>query len=144
MHNIHPLILPDIVETETAAVQLETERICMRHLSDNIHEPQLNLTSHITYLLNVLTKPLPKPYIALDASQPWIIYWTLCAYSLLGQSVDMYKERTISSIKAMQLESGGFGGGHGQIAHLASTYAAVMALCIVGGDAAYNCINRQA
>ncbi|KAG5437204.1 hypothetical protein PCK2_001016, partial [Pneumocystis canis] len=37
-----------------------------------------------------------------------------------------------------------FGGGHGQIAHLASTYASVMALCVVGSEDAYNCVNRKA
>ncbi|KAG4305750.1 hypothetical protein PORY_000660 [Pneumocystis oryctolagi] len=136
--------LPDCIQTETACNQLKTERICLDYLLSQPVEPELHLTSHLNYLLKVFTKPLPKLYVALDASQPWIIYWTLCSYALLGQSTDAYEERTISSIASMQLTSGGFGGGHGQIAHLASTYAAVMALCIIGSDAAYNCINREA
>lgn len=41
-----------------------------------------------------------------------------------------------------QALTGGFGGGPGQQAHLAPTYAAVNALCILGTEEAYNVINR--
>lgn len=42
-----------------------------------------------------------------------------------------------------QAPEGGFGGGPGQYPHLASTYAAVNALCIIGTKEAYNVINRS-
>ena len=42
-----------------------------------------------------------------------------------------------------QNPTGGFGGGPGQISHLAPTYAAVNALCILGTESAYNLIDRQ-
>ncbi|CAB1342582.1 unnamed protein product [Coregonus sp. 'balchen'] len=38
---------------------------------------------------------------------------------------------------------GGFSGGPGQAAHLAPTYAAVNALCIIGTQEAYNVIDRE-
>ena len=41
-----------------------------------------------------------------------------------------------------QRPTGGFAGGPGQHAHLAPTYAAVNALCIIGTEEAYNVINR--
>lgn len=41
-----------------------------------------------------------------------------------------------------QTPTGGFAGGPGQHAHLAPTYAAVNALCIIGTEEAYNVINR--
>ena len=41
-----------------------------------------------------------------------------------------------------QSPTGGFAGGPGQHAHLAPTYAAVNALCIIGTAEAYNVINR--
>lgn len=41
-----------------------------------------------------------------------------------------------------QNPSGGFGGGPGQISHLAPTYAAVNALIILGTEEAYKVINR--
>lgn len=42
-----------------------------------------------------------------------------------------------------QHPEGGFGGGPGQEAHLAPTYAAVNALCILGTEEAYNVIDRE-
>ncbi|KAJ8128588.1 hypothetical protein O1611_g5047 [Lasiodiplodia mahajangana] len=44
----------------------------------------------------------------------------------------------------MQNESGGFGGGFGQQSHLATTYAMVLSLAIVGGESAYQVIDRRA
>lgn len=41
-----------------------------------------------------------------------------------------------------QCPDGGFGGGPGQRAHLAPTYAAINTLCIIGTEKAYNVINR--
>lgn len=41
-----------------------------------------------------------------------------------------------------QSSEGGFGGGPGQYPHLASTYAAVNALCTIGTQEAYNVIDR--
>jgi protein farnesyltransferase subunit beta len=43
----------------------------------------------------------------------------------------------------MQNRDGGFGGGHGQISHLAPSYAAILSLAIVGGDEALGLINRE-
>ncbi|TNN45818.1 Protein farnesyltransferase subunit beta [Liparis tanakae] len=42
-----------------------------------------------------------------------------------------------------QSASGGFAGGPGQHAHLAPTYAAVNALCIIGTEEAYDIIDRE-
>lgn len=38
-------------------------------------------------------------------------------------------------MRPIQSDTGGFGGGHGQIPHLATTYASVLALVLVGGNA---------
>ena len=43
----------------------------------------------------------------------------------------------------MQNADGGFGGGHGQISHLAPSYAAVLSLAIVGEPAALDLIDRR-
>jgi protein farnesyltransferase subunit beta len=51
--------------------------------------------------------------------------------------------RAISSLKACQHPDGGFSGGHGQIAHLAPTYAAVNTLALFGGDDAFGLIDRE-
>jgi protein farnesyltransferase subunit beta len=43
----------------------------------------------------------------------------------------------------MQNRDGGFGGGHGQMSHLASSYAAILSLVEVGGDEALGLIDRE-
>lgn len=44
----------------------------------------------------------------------------------------------------MQNPTGGFGGGHGQISHLAGSYAAILALALVGGEDVFALIDRRA
>ena len=43
-----------------------------------------------------------------------------------------------------QAETGGFGGGPGQIAHLATSYAAINALCTLNSERALKIINVEA
>ena len=55
----------------------------------------------------------------------------------------LYKvSSVIDFLKRCQARDGGFGGGPGQLAHLAPTYAAVLALCTIGTEEAYNAIDR--
>ena len=51
--------------------------------------------------------------------------------------------RVIKTVAPMQNASGGFGGGHGQYSHLAGTYAVILSLALVGGEAAYSLTNRE-
>ncbi|KAI8909080.1 farnesyltransferase, CAAX box, beta-like protein [Gorgonomyces haynaldii] len=83
-------------------------------------------------------------YQSLDASKPWIIYWNLHALGLLGHSLsDELKQRAVASIDACQSLDGGYSGGHGQLSHLATTYAAIHGLCAIGTQEAYESINTQ-
>ena len=53
---------------------------------------------------------------------------------------------TVSYLELCQNASGGFGGGPGQMSHLATTYAAINALAIIGTGGftdAYSIINRS-
>ena len=50
--------------------------------------------------------------------------------------------RAVVTVNHCQHPGGGYGGGPGQAAHLASTYAAVHALAILGTDEAYDSIDR--
>lgn len=43
-----------------------------------------------------------------------------------------------------QNTDGGFGGGHGQLSHLAPSYAVVLSLAMVGGSESLALINRRA
>lgn len=52
--------------------------------------------------------------------------------------------RAISTLSAAQNVSGGFGGGDGQMSHIAPTFAAVLSLAMVGGAEAFQVIDRHA
>jgi protein farnesyltransferase subunit beta len=87
---------------------------------------------------------LPAAYKVADASRPWIFYWCLNGLVLLGADVSKYRDSLVETARSIQNESGGFGGGFGQQSHLATTYAMVLALVIVGGESAYQVIDRRA
>ncbi|KAK7756385.1 CAAX farnesyltransferase (FTase) subunit beta [Diatrype stigma] len=103
----------------------------------------LDRQRHIKFVRKQLGK-LPAPFMAVDASRPWVFYWCLNSLSLLGADVSMYREPLIETARSMQNANGGFGGGFGQTSHLATTYAMVLALTIVGGEPAYEVIDRRA
>ena len=43
----------------------------------------------------------------------------------------------------MQNPDGGYGSGHGQISHIAPSYAAILSLAMVGGPEALGSIDRR-
>ncbi|CAO3576374.1 unnamed protein product [Absidia cylindrospora] len=81
--------------------------------------------------------------VALDASRPWSMYWMLHALDLLEAplSADI-RTRGVATLGVCQHPSGGFGGGPNQLAHLATTYAAVNSLAILGTKEAFDSIDR--
>lgn len=97
----------------------------------------------INFLLRGL-KNLSEGYECLDASRPWLVYWILHSLELLNVCIEgKQKSEIIKFIAQCQNPEGGFGGGPGQVPHLAPTYAAVNALVILGGQDAYQVINRE-
>ena len=121
-------------------------------------------------------KPLSASYVSLDASRPWIMYWTLHGLDLLNALPSLpdavllgilttleqcWKQVSISindndhqhfypplpptkftnnndsndndNSNDNVFVGGGFGGGPGQMPHCATTYAAVLTLCILAG-----------
>ncbi|KAK8783654.1 hypothetical protein V5799_009983 [Amblyomma americanum] len=105
--------------------------------------PLLQRERHVAFLMKGLSH-LPQGYQDLDASRPWLCYWILHAIELLD--VQLYSEMKLSVANFLgrcQHPDGGFGGGPDQQAHLAPTYAAVNALCILGCEEAYKVINRK-
>lgn len=129
---------PD-VQTKTSESQQETTEQCLPLLLDpsqmklplNGHNiPHLNKSAHANFLRNTLL-PLPAPYVAADASRPWLFYWALAGLSFLDQDVSGYRQSLINTLRPLQNRSGGFGGGHGQLSHCAGTYAALLSLACV-------------
>lgn len=141
----------DTLPTATSYAQDATVRECVPLLAatdsdidHNAHRvPSLLRDNHIKFLQKQLGR-FPAPYVAADASRPWFLYWSLNALALLGYDTAVYREDLIKTVRTMQNPSGGIGGGHGQDSHLATTYAVVLALAIVGGEDAYEVIDRKA
>jgi protein farnesyltransferase subunit beta len=132
-------------------VQDETVEECLPFLTGgelsgyrNAHGiPHLDRQRHISFLHKQLGK-LPGMFKGADSSRPWIFYWCLAALSLVGEDVDQYRERLIATVRPMQNGTGGFAGGFGQTSHLATTYATILALTLVGGEEAYEVVDRRA
>ncbi|KAM4063000.1 prenyltransferase and squalene oxidase repeat domain-containing protein [Hirsutella rhossiliensis] len=140
----------DALETESSMLQDETIDECLPFLTGEGHDyfnahgvPHLYRDRHVKFLHKQLGT-LPSMFMSADPSRPWIFYWCLAGLSLLGHDVESYRSRLVETVRPMQNETGGFGGGFGQTSHLATTYATVLSLCLVGGDEAYEVVDRRA
>lgn len=140
----------DALRTQSSIVQDETVEECYPFLSGeedlgprNAHGiPRLDKERHVKFLHKQLGE-LPGQFMPADPSRPWIFYWSLAAMSLLGEDVGIYRARLIDTVRPMQNPTGGFAGGFGQMSHLATTYATVLSLALVGADAAYEVVDRR-
>ncbi|KAL7416623.1 terpenoid cyclases/protein prenyltransferase alpha-alpha toroid [Mrakia frigida] len=104
--------------------------------------PVLEKNSHVQYLAKNLFK-LPAPFVSLDASRPWMLYWILHSFDLLGVALDQAtKDRAIATILSCQHPSGGFGGNVSHLPHLLTTYASICSLAMLG--AGWESIDRTA
>lgn len=142
-------VIQDALVTDSSQLQDDTLDECLPFLTGYGHEhcnmhgiPPLLRGRHVKFLHKQLGM-LPPTYKSADASRPWVIYWCLAALSLLGEDVASYRSRLIETFRPMQNKTGGIAGGFGQTSHLATTYAAVLALAMVGGDDAYDLIDRR-
>lgn len=104
--------------------------------------PTIHRKDHIRYIEAALQR-LPQNYECLDSSRPWLVYWILNAAHLLNHKInDDLLDNVVDFLIKCRSPSGGFGGGPGQHPHLAPTYAAVNALCIIGTERAFHAIDR--
>jgi protein farnesyltransferase subunit beta len=141
----------DLLNTQSSQVQDETVQECLPYLEgseegleyNEYGVPRLDRKRHISFLHKCLRK-LPSGYVAADASRPWMFYWVFAGLATMGEDPSEYRERMISTARPIQNASGGFGGGNGQMSHLAPTYAIVLSLVIVGGSEALDLIDRKA
>lgn len=114
----------------------------LRYLDNRKSTPVIHRMQHIKYLENSL-RSLTTNYECLDSSRPWLVYWILNAAHLLNfKFSDELLSRVVKFLVRCRSKNGGFGGGPQQIAHLATTYASVNALCIIGTQEAYDAINK--
>ncbi|XP_030577776.1 protein farnesyltransferase subunit beta [Archocentrus centrarchus] len=142
------MFVDDGVETVTSVEQKKVEKSIEEVISvyKQIHslpQPTLLREQHYQYLKKGL-RHLSDAYECLDASRPWLCFWILHSLELLEEPIPSAVASDVCQFLARcQSPTGGFAGGPGQHAHLAPTYAAVNALCIIGTDEAYNVIDRE-
>eukprot|EP01097_Dermamoeba_algensis_P006457 TRINITY_DN4040_c0_g2_i1.p1 TRINITY_DN4040_c0_g2~~TRINITY_DN4040_c0_g2_i1.p1 ORF type:complete len:330 (+),score=82.67 TRINITY_DN4040_c0_g2_i1:40-990(+) len=98
--------------------------------------------NHINWLLQGLKK-LSSGYMTLDASKPWLCYWTLHSLDLLDALPQPTIPKAVDYLKRCEHPKGGLAGGPGQLPHLAATYAGVNALVILGVEEAYKALDRK-
>ena len=154
---------PTVYPTRTSDDQEECEQSCAMHyqdwgslppaqqarlrnhglLSDEL-EVKLMRDKHIGYLINGLVQ-LSGNYVVLDASRPWLCYWILHSLDLLDALPHELAPNAIDTLKRCEAKGalGGYGGGPMQHPHCAPTYAAVLALCLLGSAQAYGSIDRR-
>ncbi|GFW75821.1 protein farnesyltransferase subunit beta [Trichonephila clavipes] len=139
----------DHYETKTSIEQCEVEdsvNRCIQVLKHTIEidpkGPELYKDIHIQFLKKGLHH-LPNSMQVLDSSRTWLCYWILHSLELLNEPIpNETKSQVAGFLSLCQHEKGGFGGGPGQEPHLAPTYAAVNALCILRSKEAYDVIDR--
>ncbi|KDN48853.1 terpenoid cyclases/Protein prenyltransferase [Tilletiaria anomala UBC 951] len=130
------------------------------HRLSSSSQPKLNRKAHLAFLRKNLNT-LPGTYVAFDSNRSWLLYWVLHGHDLLGSpwgaagtqdpradpslrdhpgnvfsqdnADESDRRRAVETLLSFQnAETGGFGGGVGQVAHLMASYAAVCALSIAG------------
>ena len=138
------------IPTASSEEQTQVEHNCLK-LFKNYHGEPCSVDSYLKLDRNKSIKFLRKGlvnlsegYECLDSSRPWILYWILHSLELLGDHITdpAHVNAIVDFISKCQNPEGGFGGGPGQISHLAPTYAATNALCILGTESAYKIIDR--
>lgn len=163
----------DSLNTRTVRDQLGVERNASELYSSfsmSLQLPSLFRQSHLSWLFSAL-RSLPSSYCALDASRPWICYWIYHSLELLGNSHSSERntpeepsprshfpdydtsyfyqtdstldQDTIDFLSRCQSPTGGFGGGPGQLPHLAPSYASINCLASIGSQSAFDSIKRK-
>ncbi|XP_054803726.1 protein farnesyltransferase subunit beta [Prosopis cineraria] len=138
---------PTVTQRDQWIVESQVHKIYEQfaNLPPNAQSVMLELQRdrHLEFLEKGL-RNLGSAFCVLDANRPWLCYWILHSIALLGESVDDEMENnTVDFLCRCQDPNGGYGGGPGQMPHLATTYAAVNALITLGGHKALASINRD-
>lgn len=148
------------VRTRTTEEQDATERDVRQLFSAHVGQLQMWRGQHVAYALEGV-RGLNEGYQGLDASRPWLCYWTIHTLDILGALTDEPTDKDEPRARSWfgtddipdKLESfllghcqhprGGFQGGPGQLAHVAPTYAATNAIMALGSRRCYDAVNRQ-
>lgn len=133
------------IETETTEARDKLIHEC-RLLLEKDELNRLDKDFHKKYLDSPFYHQLPPGMVALDASTPWLIYWIANGSRVLNQNwLETESQRRIQEkVFRVNPHGGPFGGGVGQLPHLAGTYAIINALSVCDNvDGCWDKINRS-
>ena len=91
--------IKDHLTTDTSISQEKTLQECLPYLSAsskslfglNEHGiPSLEREDHVDFLHDAIQNARIIPY---DVVRPWVLYWSLTAFSLLGEKLHKYQQR---------------------------------------------------
>jgi len=138
-------VVLDSEDTITSRDQKKTESdiaSCFKTFLAGKDEPLLERQQHLAWLKKGMEGLEPR-FAGLDASRPWFVFWISHSLEVLGDYDEgAWAPKVASFLARCQCLEGGFGGGPGQLAHLAPTYAATCAILIAGSEEAYKTIDR--
>jgi prenyltransferase beta subunit len=86
-----PRLTPiDAYPTKTSDLQADTEDILQEHVpfDDEPDRRVLHKNEHLQFLIRNLVQGFPARYVSQDASQPWLMFWTLQSFSTLQIGID--------------------------------------------------------
>lgn len=135
--------MPELEDTisETFVSQRQTEDACLALLNSK-RDSSLAKELHCEYLAKLIDKPLPAGFKSLDASKPWLVYWSVNGCALLGRDISLWSDAISKTIMSFQSATGGIGGGFYQLGHIAASYAAINSLALSGNESAWKQLNR--
>jgi protein farnesyltransferase subunit beta len=88
---------------------------------------------------------IPGPYHSLNAGLPWFAYWTLNIFDMLNKgNIEISREiklNYVDYLKELHNKEGGFSGYSKGISNVISSYAAILAICILDIPEAYDIID---
>lgn len=92
-------VATDGFPTVTSQTQAGTEEVLLKHLpGPDAQEPTLNRSVHMQFLVKNLVQGFPAKYTSQDASQPWLMFWTIQSFSSLQVALDPNNKQRFVSI----------------------------------------------
>lgn len=87
----------DSYPTATSQEQRHTEDVLSNHRPNpNALPPPLRRNDHLQFLLRNMIQGFPARFVGQDASQTWLVYWTVYSFYVLGAGLDVqHKQRPV-------------------------------------------------